>query len=53
MVNFKAFVATQVALAQAELDQLFLLHDDEQREDIIPAFELRNLKDNPTQNSKG
>jgi hypothetical protein len=53
MVDFKAFVATQVALAQAELDQLFLLHDDERREDIIPAFELRNLKDDPTQNSKG
>ena len=53
MFNFKAFVATQVALAQAELEQLFLLHDDEGREDVIPAFELRNLKDDPTQNSKG
>jgi hypothetical protein len=44
MVGFKAFVATQVALAQAELDQLFLLHDDERREYIIPALELRNLR---------
>jgi hypothetical protein len=53
MVDFKAFVATQVALAQAELEQLFLLYDDKRREDVIPAFELRNLKDDLTQNSKG
>jgi hypothetical protein len=53
MFDFKAFVATQVALAQAELEQLFLLHDDEGREDVIPAFKLRNLKDDLTQNSKG
>jgi hypothetical protein len=37
MIDFKAFVATQVGLAQAELEQLFLLHDDEIREDVIPA----------------
>lgn len=29
------------------------MHDDERREDIIPTFELRNLKDDPTQNRKG
>jgi hypothetical protein len=53
MAGFKGFVRTEVALAQSELEQLFLLHDDEMREDVIPAFELRNLKDDPTQNSKG
>jgi hypothetical protein len=41
-----------VALAQSELAQLFLLHDDEKREDVMPAFELSNLKDDPKQNSK-
>jgi hypothetical protein len=53
MAGFKAFVRTQVALAQSELDQLFLLHNNKRQEDVIPAFKLRNLKANPTQNSKG
>lgn len=53
MVDLKTFVRTQVTLAQLELDQLFLLHDSERRKDIISAFDLRNLKDDPIQNSKG
>ncbi|KAL1641222.1 hypothetical protein SLS61_010163 [Didymella pomorum] len=51
--DLKKFVAAQVALAQSELEQLFLINGDEKREDVIPAFELRDLKDDPTQCSKG
>jgi hypothetical protein len=53
MTDFKKFVATQVAQTQSELEQLFLIHNDEQREDVIPAFELRDLKDDPTESAKG
>lgn len=48
----KKFVATQVALAQSELEWLFLVHDDEVRGDVIPAFELRGLLDDPTESAK-
>ena len=53
MFDFKGFVRTQVELAQSELERLFLLHEDEKREDVILAFELRDLKDNPAENEKG
>jgi hypothetical protein len=53
MADFKSFVRIQVELAQAELEQLFLLHDEERREDVIPTFELRQLKDDPTKDAKG
>lgn len=53
MVDFKEFVATQVKQAQSELEQLFLIHSDETREDVIPAFKLRDLKDDPTESAKG
>ncbi|KAJ8117730.1 hypothetical protein OPT61_g1155 [Boeremia exigua] len=53
IADFKKFVATQVALAQSELEQLFLIHSDETREDVIPAFKLRDLKDDPTESAKG
>ena len=53
IADFKKFVATQVTLAQSELEQLFLIHGDEKREDVIPAFELRDLKDDPTESAKG
>jgi hypothetical protein len=53
IADLKKFVATEVALAQTELEQLFLIHGDEKREDVIPAFELRNLKDDPTESAKG
>ena len=53
IANFKKFVATQVALAQSELEQLFLIYGDEKQEDVIPAFELRDLKDDLTESAKG
>ncbi|KAK7178008.1 hypothetical protein PSPO01_15945 [Paraphaeosphaeria sporulosa] len=53
VADLKKFVATQVAQAQSELERLFLVHDDEERGDVIPAFELRDLRDDPTENAKG
>ncbi|CAN9210663.1 hypothetical protein AA0121_g11547 [Alternaria tenuissima] len=53
IADFKKFVATQVELAQSGLEQLFLIHSDEEREDVIPTFELRDLKDDPTESAKG
>jgi hypothetical protein len=53
IADLKKFVAAQVALAQTDLEQLFLIHGDEQREDVIPAFKLRDLKDDPTESAKG
>jgi hypothetical protein len=53
MADLKRFVKAQVGLAQSELEQLFLIHGEEKREDVIPAFELRNLKDDPTEITKG
>lgn len=53
VVDLKKFVATQVALAQSELERLFLVNDDEERGDVIPTFELRDLRDDPTENAKG
>lgn len=53
MSKFKAFISKQIALAQSQLDQLFLLHDDERREDVIPTIELHDLKDDSTKNSQG
>ena len=53
IANFKKFVATQVALAQSKLEQLFLIHGNKKQEDIIPAFKLRDLKDDLTESAKG
>ena len=53
MADLKKFVAVQVTLAQAELERLFLICSDEKREDVIPAFELRNLRDDPTKSANG
>ncbi|KAF9729919.1 DNA helicase [Paraphaeosphaeria minitans] len=47
------FMIRGIAMAQSELEQLFLIHGDEKREDVIPTFELRDLKDDPTKNAKG
>jgi hypothetical protein len=36
MQGFRQFIANQVQLAQVELAQLFLLHDEEVREEVVP-----------------
>lgn len=52
MNGFKEFVQTQVELIQAQLEDLLLLHHDECREDTVPTFVLRRLKDDPSQNAR-
>ena len=44
MNAFKNFVKVQVDLVRSSLAALFSLHGDEQREDVVPAFELILLK---------
>ncbi|KAL5373648.1 hypothetical protein PMIN06_012450 [Paraphaeosphaeria minitans] len=53
MAGLKRFVAVQVDLAQSDLEQLLLVHGDEKGEDMIPTFELCDLKDDPTECAKG
>lgn len=53
MGGFRQFVRTQVSLAQAELARLFLLHEEEVREEVVPALALHQLHDNPTNNQRG
>ncbi|OOO04500.1 hypothetical protein AFCA_000004 [Aspergillus flavus] len=53
MKGFRQFTATQVQLAQDELEQLFLLHPEEIREEMIPSLPLRELQDDPTNNQRG
>src|SRR2546429_1066644 len=49
MTDFRKFVRTEVAVAQTELEALFLLHGHEAREDILPAMRLVDIKDNPAE----
>jgi hypothetical protein len=53
IADFRKFVATQVELAQSKLEELFLIRSDEKREDVIPAFEVRDLKDDLTESARG
>jgi hypothetical protein len=53
MQGFRQFVASQVQLAQAELAQLFLLHEEEVREEVVPQLALHELQDDPTNNQRG
>jgi hypothetical protein len=48
MTNLKSFVAKQVSIAQQQLHDLLLIHEDEDRESITPKFNLRSLKDDPS-----
>jgi hypothetical protein len=45
MTNLKSFVAKQVSIAQQQLHDLLLIHEDEDREAVTPKFNLRRLKD--------
>ena len=52
MNGFKDFIRTEVELIQAQLEDLLLLHADECKEDTVPSFILRRLKDNPAENAR-
>jgi hypothetical protein len=53
MSGFRQFIAKQVELAQAELEGLFLLHEEEMREQVVPRLTLYELRDDPTNNQRG
>lgn len=46
-------VREEVRLAQSQLEELLLLHDDEKREDIIPPLSMRELRDNVSEEKRG
>lgn len=53
MGDLRDFVATQVQLAQRDLNELLLLHPDETRHETVPALRLYKLEDNHADNSCG
>jgi hypothetical protein len=53
MTQFKLFVADLVGTGQNLLAELFLLHPDEQREDVVPMLHLLRIKDNAAENQRG
>jgi hypothetical protein len=53
MTNLKSFVAKQVSIAQQQLHDLLLIHEDEDRESVTPKFNLRSLKDDPSISEPG
>lgn len=53
MRGLRQFIAGQVQLAQADLARLFLLHEEEIREEIVPQLALHKLQDDPTKNQRG
>jgi Orsellinic acid/F9775 biosynthesis cluster protein D len=53
MAQLKLFASTQVELAQAQSQELLLIHPDEVREDVVPALSLHSLKDDPTISQNG
>jgi hypothetical protein len=53
MRGLREFVAGQVSRAQAELAGLFLLHEEEAREEVVPRLALHELQDDPTNNTRG
>ncbi|KAL4924292.1 uncharacterized protein BDV17DRAFT_295608 [Aspergillus undulatus] len=53
MGGFYSFIRTQVSLAQAILACLFLLYEEEVREEVVLALVLGKLQDNLTNNQRG
>ena len=53
MTGLRDFVRIQVELAQQSLEELFLLHEEETRGDVVPAFNLYDLQDDPVNNRRG
>jgi hypothetical protein len=53
MQHFKDFVRTQVSNAQRKLEDLLILHPDEQREEMGIAFQMHRLVDNAAESARG
>lgn len=50
MGDLRDFIATQVNLAQRDLNELLMLHPDERRCEVIPLLRLYKLEDNHANN---
>ena len=50
---FQAFVRAQVERTQTLLEDLFLLSNDEQRQEIVPKIALYRVRDNPAMIERG
>ncbi|PCG88207.1 hypothetical protein PENOC_112060 [Penicillium occitanis (nom. inval.)] len=53
MESFRRFVQTEVREAQQSLETLFLLHEEESRESVIPSIPLSRLQDDPSESRLG
>jgi hypothetical protein len=53
MGDLRDFMATQVRLAQRDLDELLMLHLEEHRCDVVPLLWLYKLEDNHANNQAG
>jgi hypothetical protein len=53
MTALKRFVAHGVEMCQTQLHELLLVNPEEDREDVVPALNLRALKDDPTASQPG
>jgi hypothetical protein len=53
MDGLRSFIRTQVELAQWDLGRLFLLGEEEAREDVVPNLPLERLVDDPVNNKRG
>ncbi|THC87114.1 hypothetical protein EYZ11_013440 [Aspergillus tanneri] len=53
MAGLRRFVRTEISLAQAALEQLFLLHEEESRAAVVPTLALHKLQDDPVNNQRG
>ncbi|EDN03549.1 predicted protein [Histoplasma mississippiense (nom. inval.)] len=53
IAGLRRFVRTQVELTQHKLEQLFLVHEEEAREVVVPRLVLAQLADSPTNNQRG
>lgn len=46
--DFQVFVRAQVVVAQRLLEEIIMLHPEENREYMVPLLHLHNIRDNPT-----
>jgi hypothetical protein len=53
MQSFRRFIQTEVREAQQSLETLFLLHEEESRESVIPPIPLSQSRDDPTKSRLG
>lgn len=53
MSQLRSFVLEEIRLSQHQLDELMLIHLDENRADIIPHLSLRSLQDNSSESAPG